>query len=69
MYAYAYVCVCMCVCVCMWVAHGEVRHAGWCGMHLMSCDTVCQVSAGTVSETVLQMCVWVMVIEVMCMEG
>ena len=37
-------------------------------MACVSCHVICQVSAGTVSETVLQTRVWVTVMEVTCME-
>ena len=36
------------------------------GVACVSCHVICQVSAGMVCETVLQMCVWVTVIEVTC---
>ena len=39
------------------------------GVACVSCDVMCQVSAGMVSETVLQTCVRVTVIEMTCMEG
>ena len=80
MYVYACVCVCSCVCMCVYVLHANARvyvcvrkrmrklvMLG--GVACISYHVICQVSAGTVSETVLQTCVWVTVIEVTCMEG
>ena len=72
-YAYAYARACACtycmrmhVCMCVCIAHEEVIHAG---VACVLCHVMCQVSAGTVSETVLQTCVRVTVIKVTCMEG
>jgi hypothetical protein len=60
--------VCECTCVCVYAQRmGKSVMLG--GVACVSCHVICQVSAGTVSETVLQTRVWVTVMEVTCMEG
>ena len=59
-------CECTCACVC---AQRMRKLFMLSGVACVSCHVMCQVSAGTVSETVLQTCVRVTVIKVTCVEG